>query len=338
MLKELALYSVMREHKDRIYHASCVIPSNKDEIIATAFGGTHEGASDTAIYVNVISQYDGSFISENKIKVSSEAHWNPVLFRLNQHTLGLVFKVGDVIASWRSYISFSKDEGLNWDMPRELVLGDQGGRGPVRNKPIKLKSGRWLAPASCEDGYWRAFVDRSDDDFNTFEKSNEIIKRADFKLSSRLASHYQDIDVSDQSFTGKGVIQPSLWEDSQGIHMLLRSTYGCIMRSDSVDDGKTFCDAYPIPLPNNNSGIDLDVLDKTIYLVCNRVSANWGDRTPLSLYSSENGTDFIKLLDLETESKAEFSYPCVRAISNKYLWVSYTYKRQNISLRIFQVE
>ena len=44
----------------------------------------------------------------------------------------------------------------------------------MRNKPIRLKSGRILAPGSTEQGIWKAFVDRSDDDGKTWNKSQEV--------------------------------------------------------------------------------------------------------------------------------------------------------------------
>lgn len=70
-----------------------------------------------------------------------------------------------------------------------------------------------------------------------------------------------DVAVSEQSFHGRGVIQPTLWESSPGtVHMLLRSTEGSIYRSDSTDGGVSWCPPYDTGLPNNNSGIDLDRL------------------------------------------------------------------------------
>lgn len=65
----------------------------------------------------------------------------------------------------------------------------------------------------------------------------EIRERTTLKYESK--SHYEsDIPVSDQSFHGRGVIQPTLWADDENhIHMLLRSTEGKIYRSDSADGG-----------------------------------------------------------------------------------------------------
>jgi predicted neuraminidase len=62
------------------------------------------------------------------------------------------------------------DHGTTWSEPKELIAGDHGGRGPVKNKNIVLADGTWLAPASLEGPkpggkrrVWRAFVDISHD-------------------------------------------------------------------------------------------------------------------------------------------------------------------------------
>ena len=49
-----------------------------------------------------------------------------------------------------------------------------GGRGPVRNKPLRLASGRILAGASTEHGIWKAFADISDDDGASWHKSSAV--------------------------------------------------------------------------------------------------------------------------------------------------------------------
>ena len=78
--------------------------------------------------------------------------------------------------------------------PQELVSGDKGGRGPVRNKPIILSDGTWLAPSSNElKGVWNAFVDLSDDQGKTW-------------------SALPFLSVNRDSIKEEGVIQPALWE------------------------------------------------------------------------------------------------------------------------------
>lgn len=220
--------------------------------------------------------------------------------------LALYFKMGKEIPYWQTFVSYSFDEGESFSGAEELIKGDiSGGRGPVKNKAIKIKSNRILAPASTEIGSWKAFIDISDNGGESFRKTEIKCPEA-------------------------GLIQPTLWEDENGnIHALMRSNKGFIYRSDSFDNGETWCDAYKTNIPNNNSGIDLVKAEGKIYLVCNPVEGNWAARSPLSLFVSEdNGESFTKLIDLETEM-GEFSYPAIISGKNT-LYITYTYNRKSI--------
>ncbi|MEA4890923.1 MAG: exo-alpha-sialidase [Clostridiaceae bacterium] len=68
----------------------------------------------------------------------------------------------------------SDDNGESFEEEQELIPGDRGGRGPVKNKPVRLKNGRILAPASTEQGIWKAFADISDDEGKSWRKSKEV--------------------------------------------------------------------------------------------------------------------------------------------------------------------
>jgi predicted neuraminidase len=238
----------------------------------------------------------------------------------------LWFKVGKPIPIWRTYVMTSDDQGNTWSTARELVPGDVGGRGPVKNKLIVLSSGAWLAPASIEVGAtpsletgeaknaaWNAFVDRSEDQGVTWQRSELV-------------------PYDHANNKGEGVIQPTLWESDPGkIHMLIRSGDGWINRSDSDDDGRSWCPAYRTTLPNNNSGIDLTRLaDGTLALVYNPVGGNWGGRSPLTLaLSYDNGKTWPHQLDLET-IQGEFSYPAIITIPGG-MAVTYTHDRKTIA-------
>ena len=145
----------------------------------------------------------------------------------------LFHKVGPTIPAWQTMVMTSDDGGVTWSAPRELVPGDRGGRGPVKNKPIRLADGTWLAPASIESDVWDAFVDISHDRGQTWTKSQLVpIHRSALSVADAAAS---SLPVPELSFQGKGVIQPTLWESEPGVvHMLLRSTAGRIYRSDST--------------------------------------------------------------------------------------------------------
>ena len=156
-------------------HASTVLPLDDGSVIAAWFGGSSEKENDVKIYTSVRTEEEGW---SDPIVVSAAddiAHWNPVLFQKEDGTVVLYFKVGADTDYWQTYYATSTD-GRSWSTPRELVPGDNsGGRGPVKNKPIRLKDGTVLAPASTEiDGEWRAFVDISTDDGATWTKTTNV--------------------------------------------------------------------------------------------------------------------------------------------------------------------
>lgn len=328
---------VMNESPTAACHASTIYRKKNGEILTAWFGGSKEGADDVGIYFSR-KRESGDFQAAEKIAGGEEPHWNPVLFSEDDRKILLFYKKGRLISKWRTYIRISMDGGETFGEERELVPGETGGRGPVRNKPLWLSNGRILCPASVEGDVWKAFTDISEDGGKTFVRSNwveiletEISERTTLKYESK-SHHESDIPVSDQSFHGRGVIQPTLWADDENhIHMLLRSTEGKIYRSDSADGGYHWSPAVPTDIPNNNSGIDITKLsDGRLILVHNPVGKNWGARSPLSISVSEdNGKTFERLYDLE-KGPGEFSYPAIVSQQNE-IYVTYTYDRKNIA-------
>ena len=321
---------ICKDLPTQMCHASTVLNLEDGTVLCAWFGGTHEGEDDVAIWV--ARREKNQWETPYALAHLPEPHWNPVLQQMEDGTIRLYYKVGRVIADWRTMICQSTDRGWTWSLPQELVeKDDSGGRGPVRSKVIRLASGRYVAPNSTERGIWTAYGDYSDDAGKTWSRSNPIRISGLEHDGARTVSQ-SDVAVSEQSFYGRGVIQPTLWESEPGrVHMLLRSTQGLIYRSDSQDDGATWCSPYPTQLPNNNSGIDLDRLENGwLILACNPVADNWGARSPMSLLlSKDNGTSWEKLLDLDS-GLGEFAYPAVLA-DGMELRVTYTWKRTNIA-------
>lgn len=287
-------------------HASTVLRLDNGDMLAAWFGGTKEGTDDVMIWLS--RREKGSWTQPECVtKEEGIPHWNPVLFQNGDNTL-LYYKIGRQIPYWRTMVMESTDKGHTWSEARELVPGDEGGRGPVKNKAICCSNGTFLAPASIEQGPWRCFVDVSTDGIHWEKKP---------------------IPVSSE---GVNMIQPSLWEMPEGhIHTLMRSSGGFVYRSDSEDFGETWCPAYPIDMPNNNSGLDCVLMESgTLALVCNPVEKDWGPRSPLTLFlSHDNGNSFHKLMDLETEP-GEYSYPAIIAHENR-LHITYTWNRKKIA-------
>lgn len=310
-------------------HASSIAVLPNGCLFSVWFAGSKEGVDDVNIWGSIRENgiwNQPQVIAQDKGK----PHWNPVLFVKANDGVLLFYKVGRDISKWQTKITTSEDDCKSWSESKELVPGDHGGRGPVRNKVIGLSNGRWLAPASLENGEWRCFADRSDDDGVTWTKSNEIY--ADLQSVKSINPDFKDIPVSEQSYSGRGIIQPTLWESQPGhIHMLMRSSEGCVFRSDSEDNGENWCRGYATVLPNNNSGIDLvRIPDGRLFLVYNPVGTNWGPRTPLKLACSEdNGSTWRDTFVLENEL-GEFSYPAI-IYSKSSLYITYTYQRKTIA-------
>ena len=307
-------------------HASSLLVLPGDRVLVVYFAGTAEGKDDVRIYSSLREGGLCGVWGEPKVISEDDGvpHWNPVLHRAADGTIHLYSQVGKNCACWKTYIQISTDEGESWSEPRELIEGDEsGGRGPVRNKILSTFSGRLIAGGSTEWEEWKGFFDLSDDDGKTWRRT------ADLTLPEL---HTEAFVQSGEPIKNKGIIQPTLWEDETGVHALLRSSQGYIYRTDSTDNGETWCDPYRTELPNNNSGIDLDKTDDGRLVLCyTPVAKNWGPRTPLSLaVSTDNGDSWEHLTHLVTAMMPTgFAYPCVRW-QDGCLHVTYTWDRKTI--------
>jgi predicted neuraminidase len=320
-------------------HASTVALAGHEPVVAW-FAGTREGAPDNRIHVAGPS---GTRMLDTGREV---AHWNPVLAPGLDGALWLFCKVGSRISEWITLVTRSTDGGETWEPVRELVPGDRsGGRGPVKNPPLRTPAGLWLAPGSVEEWdvrpRWSPFVDVSADDGATWERAPIPVDRA--------------------ALTGAGHIQPALWWGPDGPVALMRSTEGRAYRAGSPDGGRRWTPAVPTDLPNGNSGLTAVALPSgRVACVHNPSAQDWGPRCPLVVsVSDDDGWTWRRALTLDdgatpvdpavphrfgsaagfapgdggvvTSGAGEYSYPTALLDGDRLL-VSYTWQRRGIVL------
>jgi len=307
-------------------HASSVLPLADGTVLCAYFAGDHEKADNVGIWLSRLSggQWEAPVCIA---KVNDTPHWNPVLFPTAQGAR-VVFKVGREIPDWKSHTMASTDGGKTWSAPTPYEAPNDA-CGPVRCKPLKLSNGWLLAPNSDETSAdWTTRIDISLDDGAHFQTLAPIPLNI---------TRPQDPNF----ISGKGAIQPTLWESAPGkVHAFVRTTCGFLFRSDSGDYGQSWCEAYNAGLPNNNSGIAAAFDGRAVYLVMNPVSGNWALRTPLVLLrSTDNGKTFEPFVTLadalvseEDGKMAEFSYPaCVYDPIQNALHITYTHLRRSVA-------
>ncbi|POH69928.1 MULTISPECIES: sialidase family protein [Cryobacterium] len=328
-------------------HASTVLAVGSS-LLCAWFAGSAEGSPDNGIFV-AVREPGGSWGDPRPVVGTGDtadavAHWNPVLAHAADGSVWLFFKRGPRISEWSTWLCTSADDGASWTEPREVVPGDTGGRGPVKNPPVRAADGAWLAPASIESwapngAIWASFVDRSTDDGRTWNRV--------------------DIPVDRAQLSGAGVIQPALWVTGDTVGALLRSSEGHAYLAFSPDNGRTFTTAVPSTLPNNNSGLTVTQLpDGTLACVHNPTGTSWGARCPLAVSVSRDGLHWqtVAIVDdgrmplggftpslpeasgtgfdphdsgVRTDGTGEYSYPAA-VVCDDDLFITYTWQRRGI--------
>ena len=300
-------------------HASTILKFG-DKLLCAYFAGSREGNDDVRIFLSVCE--DGKWSDPKQMTFTDDIPcWNPVLFEYDG-TIFLFYKVGKKIIEWQTYFMTSTD-GENWTEPKELVEGDTSdGRGPVKNKAIRLSDGRIAAPASVETKTrWDAFVDISADGGKTWQRS-------------------QFMDFNHMFAEGKGIIQPTIWEADGKIYALLRSTESRVMRSFS-EDGSHWSKCKKTKLLNNNSGIDCVKLSNgKVVLIHNPIKGRHGKRNIIAYsITQDNGKTFSEpvIIEKDDNTEAEFSYPAI-ITDGEYLYITYTHYREGVMFRKFRIE
>lgn len=285
-------------------HASTIAEA-RDGLIAAWFGGSDEGKEDVTIWT---ARNDGTNWSA-PIEVATGVQtngqrfpcWNPVLFQSTSGPLLLFYKVGPSPSKWWGMLIKSDDAGNTWSKPERLP---ENILGPIRAKPVMVGDKLWCGSSSEHEG-WRIHMEFTSDLGKTWTRTGALDDGIEF-----------------------GAIQPTIlaWSP-QRIQLLCRSRQGKVTECWTDDGGKTFSLMRATDLPNPSTGVDSVILkDGRALLVYNNTPRG---RTPLSIASSADGTNWNNVITLENEP-GEYSYPAMIRTKDDLVHVTYTWKRQRI--------
>jgi predicted neuraminidase len=295
-------------------HASTIVQLKNGKLMAAWFGGAYEGSPDVSIWTSVQSDTGWTTPAKTADGVQHNnkqfACWNPVLFKAEDGTLYLHYKVGPNPREWWAMCKTSADDGKTWSAARPLP---DSFLGPIKNKPLQLANGNVLYPSSVEskdEQHWTIHIEQSD----------------------KMLSHWQKIDIDCDTFQA---IQPTiLTYPNHKLQLLARTRQNIIAQSWSYDNGKTWTRLSKTNLPNPNSGIDaVTVNNKYQLLVYNPLNSGkdwWQGRSVLKLAISVDGDRWQDIYTFEEQPKGEFSYPAIIADNAGNIYITYTYNRVKI--------
>ncbi len=302
-------------------HASTIVEATDGTLVSAWFGGTQEKHPDVGIWVSrkVNQAWTAPIEVANGVQYQKidgtlvrYPTWNPVLFQPKHGPLLLFYKVGPNPQTWWGLVTASNDSGKTWTAPRQLP---EGILGPIKNKPIELASGVIVCPSSTESpgtDLWQVHMELTSDQGLTWRRTESLNDGKSF-----------------------GAIQPSLLKLSENDLIAVgRTKQKRVFETRSQDGGITWGEMRASSLPNPNSGVDAVTLaDSRHVLIYNHVSGkqdSWGERSPLNLAISKDGSAWQAALKLEDTPKGEFSYPAVIQTRDGLVHVTYTWNRKKI--------
>lgn len=307
-------------------HASTIVELAPGHLVASWFGGTKERNPDVCIYVAHFEdgRWRPAALVADGVQPDGAPRlptWNPVLFAPVGAPLHLFYKVGPNPREWWGMLITSTDGGRTWSAPRRLP---EGLLGPIKNKPVILADGSWLAPSSTEGNKsstgdkdaegWLVHFERSTDRGATWEKIGPVKKGPSL-----------DAIQSSVLFHADGRLQA-----------LSRTKQGVVAQTWSKDGGKTWSPQTATELPNPSSGTDAVTLSDGRHLIVYNPTAHRpdeakGDRYPLVVAISSDGLAWSRVVTLETEPcKSGYAYPAVIQAADGLVHITYTFDRRAI--------
>jgi len=316
----------------------------KSKLVFSWFGGSREGATDTAIYINGLNNENNIIIGDKDLI----PRWNPILVEVNGRLI-LFEKAGLFCDRWSTFIHDISD--WNNDITRGEInkyshMLPAGLNGPVKSCPLLIDDILYCG-SSVETIYdWTSYIEQyriSD----SWENSIQFISRSN-PLFVKTKKSFQD-PYSGRSSKSLGIIQPTLWQTGDILHAFMRSSKGLgkIYYARGKVGSEKWAQAVPTNLYNPNSAVDVVYYNDRLFLIHNPSDVK---RSPLVLSEiefdiQEDSVDCkIKYQIMITEKvdenfsliSKELSYPYMIEHDNK-LHIVYTYARTKIEYIVVEI-
>lgn len=310
-------------------HVGSICEMADGSLVASWYGGTREGARDTAIYFAVRAPGESMSWSRPRVIVnrgsaSKELHrfvkkvGNSIIFTDPEDRLWLIY-VTIAVGGWSGSslnVKISHDGGTTWTRSQRLTLSPFLNVSElVRNNPLPMKGGGFIIPIYHECA----------------GKFPEILwiwggqrdQRITFRRT-RMAG-------------GRSFIQPSIVACGSGVaRAFYRSCSGdrVVAMATTGDTGATWSEPQNLELPNPDSALNALLLSKGRILLAFNDSKQTRNNLRLAI-SHDGGATWGRVAEIENSPGQEFSYPyLIRSLDGR-IHLVYTWRRKRIKHVVF---
>jgi predicted neuraminidase len=321
---------IARAPGSSMVHVGSICEAADGRLAACWYGGTREGARDTAIYLAVRDLAGlGSWSEPRKIvdRVSASRELkryvkkvgNPLIFSDRENRLWLIY-VTIAVGGWSGSslnVKVSNDGGSNWTASTRLTLSPLLNISElVRNNPIQMSDGSLAVPIYHE---WLG-------------KFPEILwikaEGGGFSVrKTRMAG-------------GRAFIQPSVvpYDPRRGVAFFRScSEQRAVGMATTTDAGTTWSEPHHLELPNPDAAVNALSLSRGRILLAFNESNRGRENLQLAV-SSDGGVTWQRVARIEEGKGAEFSYPYMMRSSDGRIHLVYTWHRKRIKHVVFNEE
>jgi predicted neuraminidase len=312
---------------DGMLHVASICEMADGRLAACWYGGTREGARDTAIYLAVrdpgrLSSWSAPRVVVDRGSASRELRryvkklGNPMIYADSRSRLWLIY-VTIAVGGWSGSslnVKVSDDGGDHWTPSSRLTLSPLLNVSElVRNNPLQMSNGSLAVPIYHE----------------FLGKFPEILW---IKAEAGGFSHRKTRIAGGRSF-----IQPSIIARAPrraAAFFRSCSEEKAVGMATTRDAGTTWSEPRRLGLPNPDAAVNaLPLSGGRILLAFNESTrGRWNMQLALS---SDGGATWQRVARIEEDKGAEFSYPYMIRDSHGHIHLTYTWHRKRIRHVVF---